>query len=224
MSLSKRIAVLAFAATATVLSRPAAADPVEITSGYITGSVILPNTRVVLNGDGFTLDAFVEGFNSTLSLVCFPCEAGQTVSFAGSFDGPQASGSALVNGVFFPEVFLDGMTGTVSSAPFQLNGAQTLLITRPFTFSGSISGYLQNPRVEGFSDPVFTKEVFGSGTASATFLYNSTDSVFFASDLRYDFGSPGSPEPTPEPATLLLVGTGAAIAARRRRQRGPAPS
>jgi hypothetical protein len=79
-----------------------------------------------------------------------------------------------------------------------------------------VNGYLSDP-FAGPSDPVFTKALLGSGTASATFIFFGGESgpFFTATDLRYDFDQT---EPVPEPTTLLLVGAGTAIVAARRRR------
>lgn len=217
MRIPTRAGVLALVVAVTMVPRPAAADPVVITSGYLTvNEVLITNARLVLNGDGFALDAFAESFSSLLSLACLPCAPGTSVNLGGSFEGPRAAGSAFVDGVAYSSIFLDGMTGTFSSPAFQISGAQSVTISRPFTFSATISGYLLDPWVHGLTDPAFTKTLSGRGTASATFLYNDADTpLFWAEDLRYDFADAA---PIPEPATLLLFGTSATIVALRRRR------
>lgn len=218
MRISTRAGVLALVMTVMMaLPSPLAADPIAITGGHVAAEVVMASARVVLNADGFALDAFVEAYSSTLSLACTPCGPGTTVDLGGRFEGPRAAGSALVDGVAYSEIFLDGMTGTFSSPSFEISGAQDVTIDRPFSFTASISGYLLNPFVHGLTDPVFTKTLIGRGTARATFLFNETDTpIFFPTGLRYDFIDA---DPVPEPATLFLFGTGATIAAGLRRRR-----
>jgi hypothetical protein len=193
------------------------AEPIKITGGHVTAEVVSGSARMVVNGDGFALDAFVEAYSSVLSLACTPCAPGTTVSLGGSFEGPRAAGSAFVDGVAYSEIFLDGMTGTFSSPSFEISGTQDVTIVRPFTFSGTLSGYVLNPFVHGLTEPAFTKTLSGRGTATATFLFNDTDGpLFFPENLRYDFA--GDAAPVPEPSTLLLFGTGAALAALLRRR------
>lgn len=217
MRLSTGTAVLVLASVA-ILPRSAAADPVEITSGYFSAGTLTTYAQTTMNGDDFGLNAFLDAYISTLSLRCVPCAPGTTLDLGGSFEGPQAGGSAVVDGVSYPEIFLDGMTGTFSSPSFTISGEQSVTVERPFTFSAVVSGYLLDPNVFGVTDPAFTKTLVGSGTASAAFLYNGVETpLFFGTALRYDFANVHT---TPEPTTLLLIGTGAALAGLRRRRRG----
>jgi PEP-CTERM motif len=221
MRLSTQTAVLVLLSV-TVLPQPAAADPVEITSGYFTAGTLTTYAQTVMNGSGFGLKAFLEAYVSTLSLECTPCAPGTTIDLGGSFLGPQANGSAVVDGVSYPEIFLEGMTGTFSSPSFTISGTQSVTVERPFTFSGVVSGYLLDPNIYGRTDPAFTKSLVGAGTASAAFLFNGDlTPLFFGTALRYDFTNLHT---TPEPATLFLVGSGAALAGLRRRKRASAPA
>jgi hypothetical protein len=84
-----------------------------------------------------------------------------------------------VDGVTYPEIFADGMTGTFSSPSFQIDGTETVTITRPFSYSGVVNGFLLDPFVHGNTDPVFTKELFGRGTATATFFFTDFEAPIF---------------------------------------------
>jgi hypothetical protein len=117
--------------------------------------------------------------------------------------------------VDYPQTFADDMTGMFTTASFQLSDPGMTSVSLPFTYSGVVKGYLVDPFVGGFTDPVFTKTLIGSGTASASFFFdNSEGPIFTAHDLRYDFGDTA---PVPQPATLLLSGVGSAVIALRRR-------
>lgn len=205
---------------AAVMTLPstATAEPIAVTSGHVDVETISGLAHVQFAGDGFLLIAGVEALVSSLGLGCIPCAPGTTLDLGGVIGGSRAAGSAVVDGVSYSEIFFDGMTGTFSSPSFQISGAGGVTVSRDFTFSGIVSGYLINPWVSA-SEPVFTKSLSGQGTATATFLYNDTDiPLFWASSLRYDFTDTA---PVPEPATLILFGTGAALAALRRRRALP---
>jgi len=202
-----------------VLAGPplAAADPIQITSGFVHAGVFDPSAQFAFEGEGFSLAGFAEAFSSTLSLACLPCAPGTTLDLGGAFHRTDAAGSGVVDGVAYSEIFLDGMTGTFSSPSFQISGDQALTMTRNFTFTGTISGYLLNPWFHGLTEPAFTKTLTGQGIVRGEFLFNADDTpLFFATRvLQYEFTDAA---PVPEPSTLLLVGTGAAAAVLRRRR------
>jgi hypothetical protein len=127
----------------------------------------------------------------------------------------------VVDGTTYPQVYFDGMTGTFASPSFVVTGESTFTATQPFTYTGLVSGYLINPWVSGFTEPVFTKMLTGQGTASATFNFvrfaeGDGGAFFSVANPRYDFGEAA---PVPEPATMLLCGGGAAFLLLRRRLR-----
>src|SRR3954453_7828260 len=166
MRITTRAGLLAFVVTVTIaLPGAVAAEPISITSGHMDAEVVIGSARMVVSGDGFALNAFIEAYSSVLSLACTPCAPGTTVNLGGSLAGPRAAGSAFVDGVAYPQIFPDGITGTFLSPPFEISGSQNVTVTRPFTFSGTVSGYLLDPFVNALAEPAFTKTLSGRGTA-----------------------------------------------------------
>jgi hypothetical protein len=202
---------------------PAFAEPIVVTGGNLETRVSLGLARVLFEGEDFFMRIGVEGFRADLALDCAPCVPGSTVHLGGRFSFPRGSGSAVVDGVSYAQIFVDGMTGAFTSPSVQVDGTEAITIAAPFSFSGTVSGYILNPFIHGFTEPAFTKTLGGNGTASALFLFNNSAEtpLFTATELRYDFGDAA---PVPEPATLLLCGVGTAVlAARGRRRRGEQP-
>ena len=207
-------------AAVLLLPTPVAADPVSITSGFVETSQLMSLARGTLEGDGFRMTFGAEGFFAPVAFACWPCTAGTTVHLGGAFNQPRAGGTAVVDGITYPQIYFDGMTGTFTSPSFVVTGESSFTVTQPFSYTGVVSGYLIDPWVSGFTEPAFTRTLLGQGTATATFLFapagEGGEGLFNASVLRYDFGDAA---PVPEPATMLLCGAGTAFIALRRRHR-----
>jgi len=192
------------------------ADPVTISRGFLESEMLSDFGSARFEGDEFVLDVNIEeGFVPTLRLACTPCVSGTTLDLGGSFSFPRAIGSAVVDGVTYSRIFADGMTGTFTTRSITLSGAAARTVTLPFTFSGVVNGYVEDPFV-GSSDAVFTKTLTGGGTATVGFSFSpaadDTPPLFLAGRIRYDFRST---DPVPEPGTLVLCATGAVAAFRR---------
>jgi hypothetical protein len=215
----RRIAVAIIVLSATAfLPRAAAADPVVITSGQVEAQPVSAFFRLIFEGHEFFLRAGGVAYSSTVGLECVPCVPGTIVDLGGSFNLPIASGAATVDGVTYPEIWVDGMTATFTTPSVIVAGSSVTTISALFTFSGTISGFLENPLTRPADvPPAFTKSVVGSGRATGTFVLSLDENpVFTATSLRYDFGQA---DPVPEPATMFLCAAGAAALAMRRRRR-----
>jgi hypothetical protein len=192
--------------TAVLLSllvvRPAGADPVAVTSGFLIftdepGAFSLAGNDFVLTGEWFpTVVSGTFWFDQ-----CQPCEPGSVVDFGtttyrfSQSDLSFAPSSGVLGGASYSELFLDAdltFNGPRLVAPLTGGTSQG-----SFTMEGSIAAYLDRAHTSG---PVWSSDLFGSGVAIASFgpgvALNELEYLFVESD------------PVPEPSTLLLIGAG----------------
>ena len=217
--LSRKVLQVTAMMAVVVFPSAAAADTITITGGTMETQIRASLARGLFEGSGFLLGFGADGFAATVATDCVPCVAGDSVNFSAEFNLPRASGRALVDGMSYSQIFLE-MTGTFSAPSFQISGSETVIRSSPFTYAGTIAGFLIDPWEHGPTTPAFTKSLTGRGTASATFIFfdggDEGRPSFTADDLRYDFEDPAA---VPEPATLLLCGAGMAVMGVRRRLR-----
>jgi hypothetical protein len=199
-----------------LFGRPAGAEPLAVTSGFLIftdepGGFLLVGNDFAVTGEWFP--RVVSGtfwFDR-----CQPCAPGSVVDFGSttySFsqsDLSFAPSSGVLGGTSYSELFLDAeltFNGPRVVAPLTGGNSQG-----SFTMEGSIAAYLHRSHTSG---PVWSSDLVGSGVAVASFgpLF---ESGLFLDELEYGFVES---DPVPEPSTLLLIGAGLAAGARRFRK------
>lgn len=217
---------LSLFALALLLLLPAAAnaDPLVVTGGTIQYSFARGAFRSgggTVSGSGFSISfGNPDGPGQAgLSANCtsLPCAPGTVVNTGGSIipnNLPPFIGSATIGGDTYSIINVNGLLtfiGADVTLPALSPG--TLVLSTPFTMSGSIS---VSAFINGSFQGVFSSDLVGSGTAFLTF--NGTQDGYVLQSYRYVFAA--DPSAVPEPATMILLATGlAGVAARARRRR-----
>lgn len=180
------------------------ADPIIITSGFMTISGPLGAPRYSLAGENFAVIGGRGDQGSSAPQRC-PCSGGDILSVSGLFVGSSlGAGSAAINGEVFTNVGFAGtftLTGPTFTLP--LIPSPIVSITTPFTFAGQLIGCpmscVTNPRV-------FTVDLIGSGLATVDFRFggffdNQGRPVYSLDKITYQFE-------VPEPVSLMLLSGG----------------
>jgi hypothetical protein len=194
------------------LARPAAAEPITVTSGVVSISdVTFPAWGFSLTG--FDFQAYGEGPTppttgfSTCALSS--CLGDTTLNLGGSISPVNAVGRATVNGTMYPNTQYPGgllvfTTGDVVVPPAS-DPRQFPILSSKFAFTGTLDIAAAGP--DGVF-PVGSVELVGVGTATG--FFSKTPTGYRLEGITYDFVNP-----TPEPGSLLLLATGAVMALRR---------
>jgi hypothetical protein len=188
----------------------AGADPVTITGGALTTVGIGGYTSFTLTGDGFLVGPAFPGPRPPAT--CFPCLAGDSVSFNSSFKGDfnLGFGPAIVDGVSYPELHYAGVLAFEGgSVTFPGGSSGTVELVSPFVLaSDAVNGsFLEGFLTSDLQGPaVFNVELTGGGLATATFSEGPIAGQFFFQQVTYAFE--GSPAPVPEPCSMLFLATG----------------
>ena len=196
--------------------RPAAADPVRITSGYLdmgstAGSLLLLGDGFLLSG-GVTVNdgVFQPWLQCRLGPSCVP---GALLDLNARWAGSGLrSTTATVRGEDFRDV---GGANSITSASVNFTASgiaptfvgETATLIVPFLFQGEFTHF-------SASFQRLVESLSGEGTVTMTLQRNASLATWNYVAAKYDF------QPVPEPATILLTAAGVTtLLAHRRRRR-----
>lgn len=207
-----------------VVCRPAAADPLTVTSGFVIftdepGEFALAGPGFDLRGSWFPVTVTGTFWYDR----CQSCAPGTPVDFGSTTyrfsTDPSAIAGGSVGGVAYDQLFYDSQvtfTGPFVFAPLRLTENGATRQSAAFDFVGRMAVFAD----ESLSgSALFSADLRGSGTAHVFFgpATDNPDGPFVLHELVYTFEDQAA---IPEPSTLVLMGTClAAAAARRRAQR-----
>jgi hypothetical protein len=183
------------------LPAPAIADPIAITSGFLSSAGLSNIGTYQLNGRGLSLGGNTD-MGSVPASSCFPCPGGTVVPLSTLLVGRlETQGPVIVDGAPFSG-FLEASFEFNAPALVMSFAAADISVRRPFTFSGVLRG-----TDEFGQSTLFERMLIGQGELTANFALNPNldPTAFEFRSIRYDFADAA---PVPEPITMLLVGTG----------------
>lgn len=183
------------------------ADPIVITSGFISVTGLGGGPTYSLSGQNFSATgAGEQGF--TAPQTCSPCPSGTSLGLASTFIGTSiGGGSVTINGMTFTNIAIDGIL-TITGTPLTVPAALTdITISGPFSLVGSIIG-CELPRTNcNASNALFTTDLTGQGTATVSLIFDGIvngNSLYSFRNVTYNFQS----AEIPEPLTIALLATG----------------
>ena len=205
-------------AVTLVLTAPAHAEPIYITSGAFAWAGGATAASVTMFGTGFRFEGTASPSSGIFSpwLECRvpECVTDSPVDLYTHFTDGDLPGTATHNGITYNPVGGLAAKATMVATwfgilyiPAGFTGGELLT---PFTFDGEFH-YQDSATTGGIA------RLLGSGTASLSFAASSAfPGTFTLEGARYEFDALA----TPEPASMILIGTGlAGLAALRRRSR-----
>jgi len=208
---SKTLIVL-FAFLMLTLAPSVKAEPIVVTSGFLSVTGITGGPHFSLVGENFSVGGGGEQ-GSAQSQQCFPCVSGNLIGLNGFFAGTSLGlGNLTIDGMTFNHVILTGQL-VFTGGPVPIPAATTnISINAPFTFAGVIGACEQQGLSLdcglGASNVIFSTQLVGQGIATIQLdffgLNPSGKSLYGFNSITYNFQS----AEVPEPMTITLLAGG----------------
>ena|SRR5690349_5639146 len=186
---------------------PTRADPLVVTSGFLSVTGISGTANFSLVGDNFSINGSgVHG--SAQPQQCFPCVSGNVIGLNGFFADPTVGiGNVTANGMTFNNLVFGGNL-SFTGATVVPAATTNISITAPFTFTGTLFGCVQGVPNCNSGNAIFTTDLVGQGIATIQLdfirLNPSGNPAFLFNSVTYNF----QPAEVPEPMTITLLATG----------------